>query len=313
MLVFAYLGLYHRMIEAMIPGPISQNNIMMHIALAHTVFNFLNTAVFLVFLDWLKSLVQRIVKTKPGFISTEPEYLDRLLIETPVLALEQSKKEILRMLRLARSALKDSFEIFFNEKWDLERKLVRKEEAVDNLQAEITRYLIDISMEELDERDAEMIPVFIHSVNDIERIADNAENIMELAQRKYQQKLPFTDDAVAELNRMIDVSLSMIENVIDGLANGDTTHAARALKGEEKLNNFQIEFRLNHVRRLEAGGCNMLSGLVFLDFVDYLEKIGDHLANIAQGLMGGLRWDSPKQPQDGRKGEKWDSKTHSSS
>ena len=313
MLVFAYLGLYHRMIEAMIPGPISQNNIMMHIALAHTVFNLLNTVVFLAFIDWLKRLVQRIVKTKPGFISTEPEYLDRLLIETPVLALEQSKKEILRMLRLARSALKDSFEIFFNEKWDLERKLVRKEEAVDNLQAEITRYLIDISMEELDERDAEMIPVFIHSVNDIERIADNAENIMELAQRKYQQKLPFTDDAVAELNRMIDVSLSMIENVIDGLANGDTTHAARALKGEEKLNNFQIEFRLNHVRRLEAGGCNMLSGLVFLDFVDYLEKIGDHLANIAQGLMGGLRWDSPKQPQDGRKGEKWDSKTHSSS
>ncbi len=313
MLVFAYLGFYHKIIEAMIPGPISQNNIMIHIALAHTVFNLLNTGVFLIFLDWLKRLVQRIVKTKPGFISTEPEYLDRLLIETPVLALEQSKKEILRMLRLARSALRDSFEIFFNEKWDLERKLVRKEEAVDNLQAEITRYLIDVSMEELDERDAEMIPVFIHSVNDIERVADNAENIMELAQRKSQQKLPFTDEAVEELNRMIEVGLSMIDDVIKGLESGDTAHAMRALKCEEKLNRFQIEFRLNHVRRLETGGCDMLSGLVFLDFVDYLEKIGDHLTNIAQGLMGGLRWDSPKQSQDGRKGEEWDSKTHSSS
>jgi phosphate:Na+ symporter len=298
MLVFAYFGLYHRMIEAIIPGSVSQNNIMIHIALAHTVFNCLNTGVFLIFLNGLKRLVQRIVKTKPGFISTEPEYLDRLLIDTPVLALQQSKKEILRMLRLARSALKDSFEIFFNEKWELERKLERKEEAVDNLQAEITRYLIDVSMEELDERDAEMIPVFIHSVNDIERIADNAENIMELAQRKTKQKLPFTEEAVGELQQMIDVGLSMIEDVIKGLENGDTTHAKRALKGEDKLNNFQIEFRLNHVKRLETGGCNMLSGLIFLDFVDYLEKIGDHLSNIAQGLKSGLRWESSGRPHD---------------
>ena len=66
----------------------------------------------------------------------------------------------------------------------------RKEEAVDNLQAEITRYLIDISMRQLDEAEAEQIPVLIHSVNDIERIGDHAENILELAQRKIDQKLP---------------------------------------------------------------------------------------------------------------------------
>ncbi len=292
MLVFVYLGWYHKVIEGMIPGQVTTNNIMIHIALAHTVFNCINTAVFLIFLNWLKRLVERIVKTKPGFISTEPEYLDRLLLETPVLALGQSKREILRMLRLARSALKDSFEIFFNDKWELERKVERKEEAVDNLQAEITRYLIEISMEELDERSAEMIPVFIHSVNDIERIADHAENIMELAQRRSQQKLPFTGEAVGELNRMIATVMDMLNDVVSGLEDGDLTYAKRALKGEDKLNNMQIELRQNHVMRLEKGTCDMLAGLVFLDLVDYLEKIGDHLSNIAQGLKGGLRWES---------------------
>ncbi len=292
MLVFVYLGWYHRMIESIIPGQVTQNNIMIHIALAHTVFNCINTSVFLVFLSWLKRLVERVVKTKPGFISTEPEYLDHLLLETPILALGQSKREILRMLRLARSALKDSFEIFFNDTWELERKVVRKEEAVDNLQAEITRYLIEISMEELDERHAEMIPVFIHSVNDIERIADHAENIMELAQRRYQQKLPLTDEALGELHRMIDTVMEMVKDVVDGLEDGDLIYARRALKSEEKLNSMQIELRQNHVLRLEKGTCNILAGLVFLDLVDYLEKIGDHLSNIAQGLMGGLRWES---------------------
>jgi phosphate:Na+ symporter len=55
---------------------------------------------------------------------------------------------------------------------------------------------------------------------------------------------------------------------------------------------MQIELRHTHVQRLNDGSCKVLSGLVYLDFVDYLEKIGDHLTNIAQGLLTGLRWES---------------------
>lgn len=295
MLVFVYLGVYHRAIEAVVPGPVTDNNIMLHIALAHTIFNCFNTLVFLSFTGSLERFVTRIVRVAGEPIIAEPQYLERHLLETPVLALEQSKREIVRMLRLADSALKDSFELFFNERWDLAKRVERKEEAVDNLQTEITRYLIDISMEGLTKEEAEKIPVFIHSVNDIERIADHAENIVELAQRKIDQHLPFSDRANTELQRMIDVVLEMLNDVSLGLENGDLTNARRALNREDQINAMQIELRQNHVERLNEGTCNLLSGLIFLDFVDYIEKIGDHLTNVAQGLLGGLRWESTQE------------------
>lgn len=297
MLVFVYLRVYHRVIEAIVPGPVTDKNIMLHIALSHTVFNCFNTLLFLPFIGRLQRLVEKLIKVRADHISAAPRYLDRLLLETPIIALEQSKMEIVRMLRLSDSALHDSYEIFFSGKWDLSRSVERKEEAVDNLQAEITRYLIDISMEELDQRDAEKIPVFIHSVNDIERIADHAENIVELAQRKVDQKLTFTDEASQELRRMIDVVTGMTSDVMEGLQSGEISHARRALHKEDQLNRMQIELRQSHVQRLNGGSCDMLSGLIFLDFVDYLEKIGDHLSNIAQGLQSGLRWESSGRAQ----------------
>jgi len=295
MLVFVYTGIYHRAIESIIPGPVTDKNIMLHIALSHTVFNVFNTLLFFPFIGRLQRLVESLIKVKADYISAAPRYLDRHLLETPVIALEQSKMEIMRMLRLSDSAIHDACEIFFTGKWDLSRSVERKEEAVDNLQAEITRYLIDVSMEELDQKDAEKIPVFIHSVNDIERIADHAENIVELAQRKIDQKLVFTEDANSELERMIGVVTEMTSDVMEGLKTGDLAPAKRALHKEDHLNKMQIELRQSHVQRLNDGACDMLAGLIFLDFVDYLEKIGDHLTNIAQGLMGGLRWESSKR------------------
>jgi phosphate:Na+ symporter len=84
----------------------------------------------------------------------------------------------------------------------------------------------------------------------------------------------------------------MLQNVSSGLNNGDQAYARRALHQEDKLNTMQIELRQSHVDRLNEGACDMRAGLIFLDMVDYLEKIGDHLTNIAQGLLGGLRWET---------------------
>ena len=53
---------------------------------------------------------------------------------------------------------------------------------------------------------------------------------------------------------------------------------------------MQMEFRRSHVRRMSDSECSLESGLVFIDLVDNVEKIGDHLTNIAQAVIGGLHW-----------------------
>ncbi|MDZ7859265.1 MAG: Na/Pi cotransporter family protein [Candidatus Krumholzibacteriota bacterium] len=290
MLVLIYLGVYQNFIEWIIPGQVTTGNIMFHIALSHSVFNVFNSVIFLPIVIWLERLVVAIVKEHPDEIHMEPQYLERHLIETPALALEQSRKEIMRMLHLAASGFNDAVDMVMENNYKLAGKVAQKEDAVDNLQAEITKYLIEISVKDLDKDQARMIPVFIHSVNDIERIADQAENIAELIERRPNKGLLFSEFAREELRKMIKVVKGMIEDISGGLEDSELYHAYDALEKEEKLNEMQIDFREKHIKRLKKKSCDILAGLVFTDFVDSLEKIGDHLSNIAKGLQRGFKW-----------------------
>jgi phosphate:Na+ symporter len=292
MLIFIYTGWYEKVIEWMFPGGVTEKNIMAHIALAHSVFNITNSIVFFPLIPALQKLVERLIKPAKDAVDSAPQYLEKHLLDNPAIALDQSKKEIVRMLGLSGSALKHAYELYRTGDLKLSRKVVRRELAVDNLQAEITRYLIDISMEELEKENAEMIPVLIHSVNDIERIADNAVNIMEFGQRRSNKDLSFTEEAIGELDGMYEIVSEMLGDVRRGLETGDLDSAREAMIKEEELNSLQRSLRKSHTRRLNEGSCDMLSGIVFIDCVDCFEKIGDHLSNIAEGLLGGLRWES---------------------
>ena len=82
----------------------------------------------------------------------------------------------------------------------------------------------------------------------------------------------------------------MFASVIAALDSGNTERAKEALSGERNLNDMQLEFRRSHVARMTDGLCTAITGLVFIDLVDNVEKVGDHLTNIAQAVIGGLQW-----------------------
>jgi phosphate:Na+ symporter len=161
---------------------------------------------------------------------------------------------------------------------------------VDHLQKEITQYLVELSQNNLDIEEAEKIPVLLHSVNDVERVSDHAINILELAQRRTEQKLPLTGTALSEAGRIYSVADSMFRKTMDALKEEDQAPARAALEDEKLLNNMHDLLKENHIRRVNIGECDMLAGIVFMDFLDNIEKIGDHLTNIAQGVLRHLRW-----------------------
>jgi phosphate:Na+ symporter len=86
----------------------------------------------------------------------------------------------------------------------------------------------------------------------------------------------------------------MIDNVIAALEQDDIEQAKEALVHERNLNRMQIECRRGHVDRMGNGLCSAEAGLIFIDLVDNIEKIGDHLTNIAQAIIGGLQWEGVK-------------------
>jgi phosphate:Na+ symporter len=291
MAVPVYLGWYGRLIEAIIPGPVTQGNIMVHIALAHTVFNVINSVcVFLPLVRLLERAAIKLTPSRKDSLELAPIYLERHLLGSPTVAIQQTIKELIRMAEMAKDALGNGIACFFNHDSSLEDRVRKQEDAIDLLQKEITQYLIEISERNLEETEAEEIPVLVHSVNDVERIGDHAENIIELAARKQEQRLEISGKALDELKQIGDHTLSMFDEVLQTLREQDDKAAHRVLEREEVLNSMQVQLKENHVLRLQNQECLILSGLLFVSFVDNLEKIGDHITNIAQASLRHLRW-----------------------
>jgi phosphate:Na+ symporter len=286
-----YLGWYGRLIDFLIPGSVNQGNIMFHIALAHSVFNVINSlCVFLPLVRVLEKAAIRLTRAKKDSLELTTIYLERHLLATPPLAIQQAVKELIRMAEIAKHALTNAIECFFKYEQTKEDQVRRHEDAVDLLQKEITQYLIEISERNLDESEAEEIPVLVHSVNDVERIGDHAENIVELAIRRQDQKLEIGEKGMADIQRITAHTLLMFDEVLLTLREQDDQAARRILEKEKTLDSMQVEMKESHVIRLQNQECHILSGLVFVSFVDNLEKIGDHITNIAQASLRHLRW-----------------------
>jgi len=115
--------------------------------------------------------------------------------------------------------------------------------------------------------------------------------VVEIAIRKIEQKLTFTDSAMAEINQLGKEIVGMFDGVIEALDKDDPQAAKLTLPHERNLNQMQIDFRRSHVQRMRDGACTPEAGLIFIDLVDNVEKTGDHLTNIAQAVIGGLQWD----------------------
>ncbi len=289
-LVFVYNGWFAKAVDLMIPGPVTAKNIMFHIAIANSAFKVINALVFLPFIGILEKASIMLVPKKKGAIEMGPKFLEKHLLETPPIAMEQARKETVRMIGLARRSVSTAVKSFLENDLSAVKPVARLEQAVDNLQSAVTQYLVELSQRPLSQEESEEIPVLIHSVNDIERIGDHAENIVELAERKVEKKLPLSEEAVNELRLMWNELNSMMIETEEALRKNDTQIAENVLRREQKINEFQDELKRSHVKRLNNGSCDLLSSIVFIDFVDNLEKVGDHLTNIAQGVISEMRW-----------------------
>ena len=290
MLPLVWVGWFGDMVEWITPFRLTQSTIMVHIAVAHSAFNVFNTFVFLPIIGWLEAVVVKLIPAKPQDVIAEPVVLEEHLLNTPVIAMDQARREIVRMAKAAKDAVNQAVEgLDENDRRKLQSAL-ETEDAIDNFQYEITLYLAALSRRELSKELAVELPVLLHTVNDLERVGDHAVNITEIAERKIEQKLFFSNQAQAEAARLTQEANQMFDRISAALENNDIEAAKSALGNEEAINKMQIDFRRSHVQRMSDGVCTPQMGLIFIDLVDNIEKIGDHLTNIAQAVIGGLQW-----------------------
>ena len=261
----------------------------------HTIFNVANAIIFLPFINYFAKLATKIVPGEDIEVDLGPRYLEKHLLNTPAFAFEAATKEVVHMAMISKEMVEDAMSGFFQQNRQALNNVSRKETAVDGLQEAISQYLIELTQKELSEEISKKIPSMLHTINDIERVGDHAENLVELAQRRLDNNMSLSGSAIEELNNMFLQIKEMFNKAILALESNSRDNAKLVLEIENKINDMTVMLRQNHIRRLNEGNCNVLSGIVFLDTVSNFEKIGDHLTNIGQAVMGNLQWGTYKE------------------
>ena len=145
---------------------------------------------------------------------------------------------------------------------------------------EITEYLIELSQHNLPEENAQLVSILYHTINDVERIGDHAENIVELAMSKINNKIEMSDEALSEMNEIFQITLKSLDISIKSFENNKNNNDINE-EIEDKIDTLEKKFRNNNIARLNAKQCYANAGVMFFDLLSNLERIGDHANNIS--------------------------------
>lgn len=259
----------------------------MTIAFAHGIFNVSNTFIQFPFIALIAIIVTKVIAGEDSIVEYKAKNLDPVfLTQSPSIALGQAKKETVRMGELSINGLEQANEYMNTEQKKHSEIAYQLEEAINNLDRKITDYLIDISAKSLTHSESENHSALLNSVRDIERVGDHVENIVELIDYKIAQKVPMSENAIDDLRGMFDLTTSTLKDAINSLDNYDLELAKNVIKKEEEIDAMERVLRKKHIMRLNEGQCSGSSGIVFVDIISNLERIGDHSVNIAQAVLG---------------------------
>ncbi|RLB04950.1 MAG: Na/Pi cotransporter family protein [Deltaproteobacteria bacterium] len=257
-----------------------------HIANAHTLFNVVNTLIFLPLLGVLAKISSWMIPQRREEEEFHLVYLNTKFVDSPPMAIEQARSETVRMGEISLAMVDGVMEAFFTNTIKGLEQVRKKEGVVDLLQREIISFLVRTSQSPLSAEDSREINSIIHMVNNIERVGDHAENLCNLVERKIRLKLPFTEMAADDIREIYSVSREFLVLVIKGIKERDRYIKPEADAYEERINYLEDTARGRHIERLNNGICGVDPGLVFIDMLTNFEKIGDHCFNIAEAVVG---------------------------
>ena len=257
-----------------------------HIANTHTMFNIVNTIIFLPLVGVLAKLSTVVIRGREEDMEFHLKYLDNRVLSTPPIALAQARSETRRMSQIAQDMVDET--LLFLQDNDLKKipGLEKNEDLTDVLQKEITDFLVKLSQKSITQETSQEVASMMNMVNDLERVGDHCENLWTLNQRKLDQKITFSEIAMNEISEISDLTREFLATIVQALEDKNTGILDEAYRLEDGIDDIEERLRNNHIKRLNTGECTVNSGLIFIDMLHNFEKIGDHTYNFAKAVVG---------------------------
>lgn len=265
------------------------------LAMFHTFFNVITVALVLPFTNLMVKLVTKIIPDKKATSQDSEEklyYIDEHLISTPPIAVLQTKNEIVNMAEIALHNYQIACDIVCTLDYSSVDQFRKNENELNFLNKEISRFVVKLSKCEMNDADHNYLATTFHTVSDIERIGDYAENIVEYADKLRDIDQKFSDKAVGEIRNLQEHIEDLFQKTMKAYVNADLDSLNDANAIEEKVDDITDEMCENHITRLRNGECTPDVGAQYLSLASDSERVADHFINIAKCIK---QWKEGKQ------------------
>ncbi|MBR3946314.1 MAG: Na/Pi cotransporter family protein [Bacteroidales bacterium] len=257
------------------------------LAMFHTIFN---VATVIIVLPLTGALVKLVCKMIPDKVETDPDsprlfFVDDNMLKTPPVAVQQTKREIENMAKIAIGNFNRSLDIVTKLDFSEKDKFAKDENQLNFLNSAIIDYVVKLSkMRQLSEKDHNYLTTTFRSVRDIERIGDYAENIVEYAGMLKDTGEKFSSQAVEEIENVRTLINDLYDKIMKAYNDEDLNAFVEADKIEDKIDEYTKHMETSHIARMSLGLCSPNVGAEYLSLSSNAERVADHLINVGKSI-----------------------------
>ena len=249
------------------------------IAVVHTAFNILCTALLFPFSGLLEKMACRLV---PDTKAPEKiQILDERFLATPSVAIDRCQEVAETMARISMDALKTSCQLIEHYDPKSAQAVRETEQEADQYEDMLGTYLVKLGRADLNAADSRETAKLLHILGDFERISAHAVNLVESAEEIRNKGLSFSVHAKQELAVLTAAVGEVMDLALDAFLQNDPALAAKVEPLEQVVDTLKEQLRNRHILRLQKGECTIELGFVWSDLLTSLERVADHCSNIA--------------------------------
>jgi len=250
-----------------------------HIAMIHSMFNVGSTVILFPFYKLLTKLAE--ISIRDSASEEELPVLDERLLGTPSVAVEQCRQSTIKMANLVQRTILGAIEQL--NKYDPKEIAVlhENEDLIDKYEDILGTYLVKLSSHDLNFTDSNEISKILHTIGDLERIGDHADNILEVVEELHEKGLSFSSDAKSELDVLLAAIKEIVTTTVKCFVDSDVELASYVEPLEQVVDALRAEMKTRHIERLQEGNCTIELGFMFADMLSNCERVSDHCSNIA--------------------------------
>lgn len=261
------------------------------LSIFHTSFNVINTLLLVGFVNFIAKVVTKVIKSS-GDDEFRLEYISTGMMNTAELSIEEARKETVRFGELAAKMSEQFRDLLKAEKPKKQKKLMKKirtyEEMTDQMEQEISKYLMDVSGSgTLSAEGTRRITSLLSMINDLERIGDIFFQMSRDIDRLIKNEMAFKPKQTENLLAMMDLIDEAFAIMLANLkSRPDAVSLEPAAQKEKQIDKFRNKLRKELMKEMDKENYEPKRDGWYKDLFHLCEKLGDHIINVSEAISG---------------------------